>query len=202
MRALHWPAGNALFVADTHFGKAETFRASGIPVPTSAIHSTLQRLSDALQATSAGRLIILGDFWHSAAGATPSVVEAVSAWRMQYGELAVDVVLGNHDRFSHEMPAEWKFQVHREPLAISPFVAAHYPNPHGDGYVLAGHLHPGYTLRGRARQSVTLSCFWFGRSVGVLPAIGEFTGLAPVSPLPGDRVFLVADDEVTEAPGL
>jgi hypothetical protein len=34
--------------------------------------------------------------------------------------------------------------------------------------------------------------------VGVLPAFGAFTGTADVQPVPGDRVFVVAGDEVVE----
>jgi hypothetical protein len=30
----------------------------------------------------------------------------------------------------------------------------------------------------------------------VLPAFGSFTGLAPVSPEPSDRMFVIANDEV------
>ncbi|HEX8671093.1 MAG TPA: hypothetical protein VF710_04365 [Longimicrobium sp.] len=41
-----------------------------------------------------------------------------------------------------------------------------------------------------------LPCFHFGADVGILPAFGAFTGAATVAPLPGDRVFVVAGDEV------
>ena len=48
----------------------------------------------------------------------------------------------------------------------------------------------------RGRQRLKLPAFWFGPRVGVLPAFGEFTGGAVVSPRPGDRVFVVAGDQV------
>jgi hypothetical protein len=41
-----------------------------------------------------------------------------------------------------------------------------------------------------------LPCFWFGPETGVLPAFGEFTGLAAVDVAAGDRVWVVAGDEV------
>jgi len=34
--------------------------------------------------------------------------------------------------------------------------------------------------------------------VGVLPAFGSFTGMHPIRPAQGDRVFAVADDKVVE----
>ncbi len=46
------------------------------------------------------------------------------------------------------------------------------------------------------RQRLKLPGFWFGPRVGVLPAFGEFTGGAVVTPRPGDRVFVVAGDQV------
>jgi hypothetical protein len=37
--------------------------------------------------------------------------------------------------------------------------------------------------------------------VGVLPAFGGFTGMHPVRPQPGERVFVIADDVVRPLPG-
>ena len=61
-------------------------------------------------------------------------------------------------------------------------------------------LHPGVALSGGARDHLRLPCFWFGRSVGVLPAFGAFTGLMPVRAQAGDRLFAIADDRVMEVP--
>ena len=47
-RALHWPAGDALFVADVHLGKAASFRASGVPLPRGSTQADLTRLSSLL----------------------------------------------------------------------------------------------------------------------------------------------------------
>ena len=41
-----------------------------------------------------------------------------------------------------------------------------------------------------------LPCFWFGTSLGVLPAFGDFTGLADVDPAPSDQVWVIAGDQV------
>ena len=67
-----------------------------------------------------------------------------------------------------------------------------------DGYVLAGHIHPGVRLHGAGKQSVRLPCFWFGARTAVLPAFGEFTGLASVDVQPGDHVWVIADDEIVD----
>jgi metallophosphoesterase superfamily enzyme len=43
-----------------------------------------------------------------------------------------------------------------------------------------------------------LPAFVFERRVGLLPAFGSFTGGGDVEPAPGDRSFVIADDEVLE----
>ncbi|HET7427286.1 MAG TPA: DEAD/DEAH box helicase, partial [Gemmatimonadales bacterium] len=42
-RALFWPRTATLVVADLHWGKAATFRAAGIPIPTGTTGEDLAR---------------------------------------------------------------------------------------------------------------------------------------------------------------
>ena len=78
-----------------------------------------------------------------------------------------------------------------------PFALAHHPIPVEGHYVLAGHIHPCVTVRGRGRGNrERLACFWFGRETAILPAFGEFTGCAEIAPASGDRVWVVAGSEV------
>ena len=71
-RALYWPRARTLFLADLHWGKAATFRASHVPVPIGTTASDLARLSRALTRTGASHLVILGDLLHARAGWTRS----------------------------------------------------------------------------------------------------------------------------------
>jgi metallophosphoesterase superfamily enzyme len=77
-----------------------------------------------------------------------------------------------------------------------PFALAHHPTRVAESYVLAGHVHPCAVLVGRGRQRERLPCFWLGEHTGVLPAFGDFTGCAEVTPNEGDALWVVADDEV------
>ena len=43
-RALYWPRACTLVVADVHWGKAATFRAAGIPIPSGTTTEDLARL--------------------------------------------------------------------------------------------------------------------------------------------------------------
>jgi DNA ligase-associated metallophosphoesterase len=195
-RSLYWPRAGALVVADPHFGKADAFRAAGVPLPGGAAEP-LARLAAALDATGATRLVVLGDFWHAREGRTPAVAAELAAWRAARPWLRVDLVRGNHDR-AGPPPAGWGDWL--DHLADPPFHFAHHPAPADIGYVLAGHLHPGVVLAGRGRERLRLPCFWFGPRVGVLPAFARFSGAAPVPARPGDRVFAVAAADVVEVP--
>jgi len=193
-RALYWIGRGTLILTDTHFGKDETFRGAGIAVPGNAAARMLRRLDEAIMFAQPSRLLFLGDFWHAPAGRSTELVEAISVWRRRHRSLEIDLVLGNHDRRVARPPTEWDMRVHAEPFAEGPFVFAHYPDANENGYVLAGHLHPGRRLHGRGKQRLRLPCFHFGERVGVLPAFGEFTGLADMEMRAGDRCFVVGEE--------
>jgi DNA ligase-associated metallophosphoesterase len=195
-RALFWPRHATLFVADTHWGKAAAFRAAAIPVPGGATSADLDRLQRALDRSGARRLVVLGDLLHARAGRAEGTLAAIAAWRRSQPELEILLVRGNHDRSAGDPPPEWGFELASEPVTLNPFVLRHTPEPSADGYVLAGHLHPGVRLLGAGRQRELLPCFWFGSRVGVLPAFGSFTGSLPIAPQPGDAIVVVAGDEL------
>ena len=45
-----------------------------------------------------------------------------------------------------------------------------------------------------------LPCFVMGERVSVLPAFGDFTGMHPIDPQAGDRVWAIGGDAVREVP--
>ncbi|MEN9933602.1 MAG: hypothetical protein RLZZ387_181 [Chloroflexota bacterium] len=200
-RALFWPRGSVLLVADTHWGKAAAFRAAAIPVPGDATADDLARLDRALVRTRARRLVILGDLLHARSGRSARTLATVSAWRASHPEIEVLLVRGNHDHGAGDPPPDWGFRCVDEPAPLAPFLLRHTPAEGQGGYSLAGHLHPGVRLAGAGRQRETLPCFWLGPRSGVLPAFGSFTGVAAVSPAPGDTVVVVAGDELVPLPG-
>ena len=196
--AVWWPAGDAVFLGDLHWGKAATFRAAGLPLPDTEVDTDLGRISAILERTGVSQLVVLGDLLHSRRGRDKRTFAAVTRWREQHAETALTLIEGNHDRGAGRPPAEWGFEVVAPGRQMGPFVLQHYPDASPDGYVLAGHLHPKVTLRGRGGQEAKLPCFWFGEQVGVLPAFGSLIDGGPVSPATGDAVFVVADDEVLD----
>ena len=195
-RAAYWERRKTLFVADPHFGKAAAFRAAGVLVPRGTTSETLVRLDACLERTGASRIVFLGDFLHAKEGRAPETFRIITAWRDRRSSVEMVLVRGNHDARAGDPPAEMRITCVSGLLSEAPFVFAHHPVRSDDGYVLAGHIHPGVTLYGAGKQASKLPCFWFGRATAVLPAFGEFTGLARVSPVEGDRVWIVVEGSV------
>jgi DNA ligase-associated metallophosphoesterase len=199
-----------LLVADAHFGKAMSFRKLGMPVPGGTTSGTLATLDDALQATGAGRIVFLGDFLHSRRSQAAGTLEAIAQWRARHAALEMTLVRGNHDRRAGDPPASLRIRMADEPLPCGPFALCHHPEPVAGAYVIAGHWHPCISVSGRAFERLRLPCFWFGddsgqvpdHPVGVLPAFGSFTGMHPIEPRAGDRVFAIADNVVRAIPAL
>lgn len=198
-RVAFLPQRSVLLVADAHFGKAQTFRRLGVPVPAGTTAANLAALDRALAETRATRVVFLGDLLHSRHALRAGLVQEVGAWRQRHAALQMTLVRGNHDAHAGEPPAHWGLQVVDEPWAEGPLDCCHHPEPRAGRYVLAGHVHPAVRV-GRGRHGLRLPCFHFGQGVGVLPAFGGFTGTRVVQPACGDRVYVVADDVVRELP--
>lgn len=195
-RAVYWEREKALLIADPHFGKIATFRASRIPMPDGSLHADLARLTQAIKRTGAETLYVLGDLLHAAKGRDTETLNAVRGWRESHPDLQVVLVRGNHDLRAGDPPDDWGMRCVDAPYSIAPFVFAHHPGEAEDGYVLAGHLHPLAQIFGKGKQVMKLPCFRFGQRGAVLPAFGGFIDGMVIPPAPGDRIFLIAGEAV------
>jgi DNA ligase-associated metallophosphoesterase len=201
-KAAWWPAERTLLVADAHVGKAVSYRRLGVPVPEATTGGTLDALDALLARHPARRIVFLGDLLHSRRSHAAGTLAAFAQWRALRPALEMVLVRGNHDDRAGDPPCEWGVHCVDEPFALpaAPQLAlCHHPEPIVGRYVLAGHLHPCTTV-GRGIDRLRLACFHLGESVGVLPAFGSFTGMHPIERVPGDRVFVVADNAVHEWP--
>ena len=194
--ALYWRRRKTLVIADAHFGKAAAFRRSGVFVPEGTTEVALERLTRLLEETAAVRIVFIGDFLHAKEGRHPDTLATIERWRERHAAVEMVLVRGNHDRRAGDPPREFRMTCVEAPLLEPPFALAHHPAEVEGHYVLAGHIHPAAKLSGAGRQRARLPCFWFGARVGVLPAFGEFTGVAVVEPDANDRVYVLADEEI------
>jgi DNA ligase-associated metallophosphoesterase len=207
---LFWTARRTLIIADPHFGKDAHFRQKAIPVPHGTMPADLARLSEMIESHNAQRLIILGDFFHAAAGARSRDTEAaLRIWRNGCPRLDIRVVRGNHDLHAGDPPPELRIDCCDEPHADDPVALRHFPPDDWEidhaGTVadspacLAGHVHPAISIRDGA-FGLRARCFLFRRSLALLPAFGGFLGNGSIRPQRGDRVYVLNGEEVIELP--
>lgn len=195
-RAVFLPEHATLLIADAHIGKAVSFRKLGVPVPSGTTAAALDTLTALLETTAAEHIVFLGDLLHSVRSRAADTLAVVARWRERHAGVALTLVRGNHDRHAGDPPADWRVACVDEGLRLGPLALMHHPDPVDGAYVLAGHVHPAALVGGRARDRLRLPCFHFGASVGVLPAFGGFTGMHVLPRGPGDRVYVIAGDEV------
>ena len=201
-RALWWKREKTLFIADPHFGKAAAFRSAGIAVPEASHDADLDRLEKILRRQRAKQLVVLGDFFHAKTGRGESAQAALAKWRRRQTGLKIILVLGNHDLNAGCPPNEWEIECVRESLKMSPFSCCHHPpSIPPDDFTLCGHVHPAFELHERSGLRARSICFYFQQRLAILPAFGNFTGTHTVQPKRGEKVFLIAEDQVIDATG-
>ena len=198
--ALWWPAGATLFVADLHLGKAATFRARGLPVPSGTTQDNLARLTQLLLRYGVQRLVLLGDFLHAAEAQSEALQAVLAVWRTAHPALELVLVRGNHDHHAGDPSAVLRARVVDEPYLLGPFAACHHPQRHATHSVLAGHVHPAVRLRGLGRDALRLPCFCIEDGLALLPAFGAFTGSHTLGAAPGRQRLAVGAGQVWAVP--
>ncbi|RZL10612.1 MAG: hypothetical protein EOP40_05710, partial [Rubrivivax sp.] len=126
-RAVHWPAQRTLFVADLHIGKAAVFRARGLPVPQGTTTDTLTRLSLALRASGAERLVVLGDLLHARESHAEPTMAVLRRWRLDHASLACIALEGNHDRHAGLLDTALGFEAVQDVYDAGPLLGVHDP---------------------------------------------------------------------------
>jgi uncharacterized protein len=201
-RVIFWEDEKALILSDSHFGKTGHFRKAGVPVPQNIFMEDLQRLFNLLQFYKPEQLIVVGDLFHSKSNKEHLLFEK---WRNDFTQLAVLLVKGNHDILNTGWYEQVKINVFAdEPLRIKNLAFTHhyadiekFPQ-HTEAYFLTGHLHPGISIKGRSRQSLSFPCFYFNDQFAVLPAFSKFSGLALINKQKTDNVFAIVNNELIE----
>lgn len=192
-KAAFWPSQSTLFISDLHLGKVMHFRKAGIAVPRNAGLHNFEKLDELLISCRPDRVVFLGDLFHSEHNVSWNVF---CDFRSQHKPISFELVVGNHDILDAAAYAAAGLKIHQNGLAMRPFYLSHHPEEHDELFNLCGHLHPGVRLKGRARQSLRLSCFWVRANQMVLPAFGTFTGLYLVSPVSQETLYAIANREI------
>jgi DNA ligase-associated metallophosphoesterase len=193
-KAIWWPEKSSLFLSDIHLGKAGHFRKNGIAVPSRVHLSDLSALDGLVEQLSCNRIFFLGDLFHSDLNSEWSLF---NDWLDFHSSLEFLLIRGNHDILPQEVYSKTNLDL-RQSYEMAPFYFTHEKEEHPVLYNISGHVHPGVRLNGWGRQGMRLPCFYFGRNYGLMPAFGIFTGLHPIKIYEGDRVYVVAEQQVIE----
>jgi DNA ligase-associated metallophosphoesterase len=199
-RAAFWKEQRILLIADPHFGKAASFRSQGIAIPRGTSRYDLDRLADLISLHRPRQLIILGDLFHSASGKSRHVLHELQQWRKKFSHLCIRLVQGNHDRGSGGPPEELRIDHIQQEYSVGPIIFTHQPRRTAGGYTMAGHVHPAVRLKGKGRHYERFACFYFSTNYAIFPAFGSFTGHHLIRPSAGDRVYIIAEDQIMPAP--
>ena len=166
-KALFWLEQKMLIIADAHFSKETHFRKNGVAIPAGILQNDLRRMETMIDTFDPDQILFLGDMFHS------------------------DILI--NEWYTHA-----KIDCIKSFLQIENIILSHDKMIMKDEntFNLYGHIHPGILLRGKAKQSLRLPCFWFSKNYGALPAFGRFTGSVSVRPNKEDQVFVIGDGKV------
>lgn len=180
-----------LILTDLHLGKAGHFRKAGIPIPSSVHQADLQCLGNLIAQYHPQKIVMLGDLFHSEIN---SEWQSFRRFLYQHNEREFILVKGNHDILPSNAYCEPNLIVHEESWQLPPFIFMHHPPESSErsaGYPICGHIHPGYKVKIRADQGIKLPCFFFSKSLVILPAFGKFTGCVHIPKRLEDQVFVI-----------
>ena len=189
--AAFWKNRKLLLISDLHFGKITHFRKHGAAVPHGAIMQNIERLDAVVTQFNPHSICFLGDLFHSHMNPEWDLFEA---WIQSRGEQFV-LIRGNHDIISPERYRKLNIQC-VDRWDIDPFVLTHEPAIFEDRYNIAGHIHPAIALAGPGKQRLRLPCFFQKHNQFILPSFGAFTGTFTLTPEPGDKAYVMAEDQI------
>lgn len=157
---------DTLVISDLHLGKSERIaRRSGQLLPPFETRDTLMRLEAEIDATSAARVLCLGDSFDDLAAAQ-SLSEDEITWinRLQAGRDWIWAE-GNHDPGPIDLGG-----THLAEVQIGTLTFRHIADPEKSGEV-SGHYHPKHRISGQSRAA-----FLYDKQRLILPAFGTYTG--------------------------
>ena len=189
-RAIFWERESAIIISDLHLGKAGHFRKHGIPITKKVHHMDLRIVEALLNEYPIKEVILLGDLFHSYEN--NEWLDFIRFMEV-FSHVNFILVKGNHD-ILESYPDALKVV---DRLTRSNFCFTHEMEKTKE-YNISGHIHPGFRIRGIAREGLTLPCFYFSKEHAVLPAFGQFTGLKKIRPKDGDKIFGIAENDVIE----
>jgi DNA ligase-associated metallophosphoesterase len=190
---MFWENEQMLIVADLHLGKIEHFRKHGSALPDLSNAMDYINLEQNIAEFQPRSLVFLGDLFHSALNKSWQIFEQ---WTKRQ-PVDFSLIVGNHDVIPVSKFEGLGFSVQHD-FKASGFCLTHKPEDCGEDFNMCGHIHPGYKLRGKGRQSLNLSCFYQKKYQLILPAFGQFTGNYYINPEKEEHIYVCSESEVLQ----
>lgn len=194
-RVIYWPRKRILILSDLHIGKAAHFRKHGIAVPGSVQMKDLARLDHLIAHFDPAIILIVGDLFHAGRN---SEVSEFTRWRAKHDSIQFQLIRGNHDNLSVDFCEKNAIQVFEHRLDIAPFRFIHQPESDDELFCIAGHIHPGVSIKSKGRQRITLPCYRINNNQLILPAFSLFTGLHVEKIQEKYQYFVFTPEEIFE----
>ena len=196
-RALFLPRQKLLVISDLHLGKSAHFRKAGLQVPATLAKSDLERLALIIDRYQPETLLINGDMFHHELNAD---VDDFEKWKQNYSSLKFVLVKGNHDRLVPKNYQDLAIEIYEPSYCTDKFCFIHDSTHCKEEtlYPISGHVHPGVTIVGKAKQRLSFPCFYFGKEYAILPAFSAFTGLFALKPKKGDEIYAITPTKVVK----
>ena len=202
-RGLYWPRHQLLAISDLHIGKAESYQAAGVPVPSGAHLEDFINLQTIIQVRDIQKVIIVGDLIHNKFSWTDEILQDLQNFISSFSEISWHLVYGNHERGSLEFLKKLPLKFYQESYVESPFEFTHGHDGPSEGkkdlFQIQGHIHPQISLREGVTR-IQLPCFHLSQNTLTLPAFGTLTGGYTIRPTKKDRVFALTGKEIFEVP--
>ncbi|MDR9458330.1 MAG: ligase-associated DNA damage response endonuclease PdeM, partial [Salegentibacter sp.] len=156
-----------------------------------AINANFIRLSEVVGKFRPKTVCFLGDLFHSNLNNEWKLFEN---W-LSIVEAEVVLIAGNQDIISPVKYEKLGLKIHSE-WQLNGFLLTHHPEQREFFFNICGHIHPGYRLNGKARQSLKLPCFFRRKDQLIFPAFGEFTGNYMMELNEGEAAYAITQKEV------
>lgn len=182
-----------LIVADLHLGKIEHFRKHGSALPDLSNAIDYIHLEQNIAEFLPQRVVFLGDLFHSSLNTSWQIFKE---W-VKRQPVEFTLIVGNHDIIPVTHFKDLGFYI-KKYWDVSAFRLTHKPEDTSNQFNFCGHIHPGYRLRGKARQQLKLSCFYQKQHQMILPAYGSFTGNYYINPEENEHIYVLSDEKVIQ----
>ena len=189
-KAILWKKRNILVFSDVHLGKAESFQALGVPIPSSVNLADLEKIAGLIENYKIQEVLILGDLIHHKSSWTEELFYTIKDFLEFFKDVKFKLLIGNHEKGSLNYLKELPLGLIEGDYKLSPFTFSHGHQASESGFTIQGHVHPVVILK-EGPVRLRLPCFVLEEKSLILPSFGSFTGGFEISRLEGTRIFAV-----------